>query len=91
MIILLGLSDIAATIVLILRVYKVELPASALIIAGVYLLAKVFIFPINLPAFMDFAAGILILLSFFIALPQIFSIIIIILMVIKCLRSFSFF
>lgn len=89
MIILLGLGDIAATIVLILRVLKVELPATALIIAGVYLLAKVFLFPINLPAFMDFAAGILILLSFFMVLPQVFSIIIIILMVYKGFKSFS--
>ena len=89
MILLLGLADIAATVVLILRVSKVELPATALILSGVYLLAKVFIFPINLPAFMDFAAGILILLSFFIVLPQVFSIIIIILMLFKGLRSFS--
>ncbi len=89
MILLLGLADIGATIVLILRVYKVELSPTALIVAGIYLLAKVFIFPINLPAFMDFTAGILILLSFFIALPQVFSIIIIILMLFKGFRSFS--
>jgi hypothetical protein len=87
MMILLGLGDILATLVLILRVSKTEVAWPIIVFFGVYLIAKTLIFEINIAGLMDFVGGIMILLSFFINLPKVFSIIVILLLVFKAVRS----
>ncbi len=88
MMLILGISDILAAGVLLLKGFGFDLPAIALIVAGLYLLVKLFIFPLNIAGVIDFVAGILILISFFVVLPKALVLIVAIPLLWKAIQGF---
>lgn len=66
---LLGLIDIFATVLLLLIVFNIEIPAAVLIIVSSALFLKASIYVIDAGSFTDIIVAILIVLNLFVILP----------------------